>query len=751
MNERNFNQFPQLVTLEGEDIILVWDESTQSNRKINVNQITPLVQGSFGGSASPSDTPNITNNIWYFATTSGTYTNFGGLVVDVTEGLTILVYDGSTWEKSVVPIDLTNYIQDGQLEESLSVLENKIIFRKNKFNKDDVINGFYVFNSSGALFPDPDSAVSPIIPLNGANIFYLSGRNSISGFRFLNESLTPMKPLVSPNGAEFVTYGSGPVNGVYYAPVGAIYCQFTVKFVGTGTFDLIQFEEGSLQTEFFEFDKLQIRPQLLESDENYSEKIFIVNKIGSDFSISSNIDSNNSITMLWRKDSDRNNLYNPNQTFINGLLIHNGGADDNCPTKLNTMYIGGNHGSTGNLRVISNSHGKTLQDVGSKWLDSEGIQWFLLKIIDNNTLYLHSENLNQSDIWNFKQTIGGTLTHLNSASNTSDLVISSFSIEQLYPCNIINKEGFFVDGVMISENGNYSGNELHLIEHYDIIDIPSMLNLLNSNRPVGGYSSQPDFRFGDPYITIKNTYTFDKGLKYSIHTDFFARKSISLAQRGYFGGTQNGYNRPPFSTSLLRYLPFMQSVSDGVNSFDFRNKINLDTNNITTAIYPELDKWESGIAPYRSVDIHNGTLNVNFNLGYLPMGSNRISNINASHFLWTSKKNYPIAFDSKVAAGGIVPAGSYFQVVCFRGYSLRSEDRTNLYFQKIAGIGYLFADWHTSGTDQIEIPIEYQNRAFEVINKTENIEVFGSNLGSSLEVVIGSNSPMYGSLALKIL
>lgn len=107
MNERNFNQFPQLVTLEGEDIILVWDESTQSNRKIRVNQITPLVQGSFGGSASPSDTPNITNNIWYFATISGTYTNFGGLVVDVTEGLTILVYDGSVWEKSVVPIDFS--------------------------------------------------------------------------------------------------------------------------------------------------------------------------------------------------------------------------------------------------------------------------------------------------------------------------------------------------------------------------------------------------------------------------------------------------------------------------------------------------------------------------------------------------------------------------------------------------------------------------------------------------------------------
>lgn len=59
------------------------------------------------GNLTIAETP--TGNGWWFASQTGTYTNAGGLVVDLSEGLTILSYNGSAWTKAVVPLDLGGY------------------------------------------------------------------------------------------------------------------------------------------------------------------------------------------------------------------------------------------------------------------------------------------------------------------------------------------------------------------------------------------------------------------------------------------------------------------------------------------------------------------------------------------------------------------------------------------------------------------------------------------------------------------
>src|SRR5690606_3605943 len=65
------------------------------------------IAGGSQGAIAISDTP--TEIGYYYPTESGTYTNAGGLVVDLTDGVTILIYDGTNWGMQVVPVDLANY------------------------------------------------------------------------------------------------------------------------------------------------------------------------------------------------------------------------------------------------------------------------------------------------------------------------------------------------------------------------------------------------------------------------------------------------------------------------------------------------------------------------------------------------------------------------------------------------------------------------------------------------------------------
>lgn len=75
-------------------------------------EVDDLVTSSFKGGATTATVPDelLGPQIWQ-ATQSGTYTNFDGLVVSLTEGVNYLTFDGTTWRKTVIPIDFTEYDQ----------------------------------------------------------------------------------------------------------------------------------------------------------------------------------------------------------------------------------------------------------------------------------------------------------------------------------------------------------------------------------------------------------------------------------------------------------------------------------------------------------------------------------------------------------------------------------------------------------------------------------------------------------------
>jgi hypothetical protein len=56
--------------------------------------------------------------------------------------------------------------------------------------------------------------------------------------------------------------------------------------------------------------------------------------------------------------------------------------DDMSPVNMNGTYIGGNHGAFVGKLVTATAHGKTVQDVGSEWLDGSNHKFYIIKIVD---------------------------------------------------------------------------------------------------------------------------------------------------------------------------------------------------------------------------------------------------------------------------------------------------------------------------------------------------------------------------------
>lgn len=108
-------------------VVVTADASMDDNGKIYrfdnpgwtyISKIANLnIDGTFAGVATPSTNPGTpTSKVFYFALEAGTYSNFGGAVLE--EGLNILSWNGSSW----AAIDLATGLANAQNEERTDLL-----------------------------------------------------------------------------------------------------------------------------------------------------------------------------------------------------------------------------------------------------------------------------------------------------------------------------------------------------------------------------------------------------------------------------------------------------------------------------------------------------------------------------------------------------------------------------------------------------------------------------------------------------
>lgn len=117
---------------------------------------------------------------------------------------------------------------------------------KNLFNKETAIQGYYVDRYSGTLIVNPSYYASDFIPVvNGEYI-----RGSQQQYAFYNLS------------REFVG-GSTDVNKIITVPVGASYIRLSMLDT---EIELFQFEKGSIETKYYDYNKDYITKDQLNFD-----------------------------------------------------------------------------------------------------------------------------------------------------------------------------------------------------------------------------------------------------------------------------------------------------------------------------------------------------------------------------------------------------------------------------------------------------------------------------------------------------
>lgn len=123
----------------------------------------------FANIATPSTNPGTPNGpVFYLATQSGTYSNFGGAIVE--NEAAILLYNGSTWVKKATGIALTESVLN--LVAKSTIIDPQTLSSYNKIDPDRLILGKSIRPADGSVYDLTGAFVSNFIDVIGVDKVY---------------------------------------------------------------------------------------------------------------------------------------------------------------------------------------------------------------------------------------------------------------------------------------------------------------------------------------------------------------------------------------------------------------------------------------------------------------------------------------------------------------------------------------------------------------------------------------------------
>lgn len=417
------------------------------------------------------------------------------------------------------------------------------------------------------------------------------------------------------------------------------------------------------------------------------------------------------------------NIVNPE---IKDIKVKKSCVDDIAPPNINGVYIGANHGFSKVYNITCHNHNKTVSDIGSEWIDSTGTKFYIIKIVDINTLQIISENKGQSK-WDFIE-VNGNLTHSKNATNKNEIIITNKIASQWYP-SIKNREiNIMIDNRVVNHNGTYLGSELIVEESYYINDVTSTLDYFKNN--VGRDIDISRALSIDNVARIFNKYIFQSNGACVIEGKFEAIKDIDL---GYIGFTQS---IAPINSGakLMEYIPNTIEVN-GKNFSKIVDITSPSSINITS------EYWESkDNPPSRFCQLVNNNVNVfGFSYGY----ESRAKKVSNALNIFTTNKNYPHYID-----GGVLKKNEIVKTKCFRcpiNYNL-DDEATNISWYNNGDSIILMVDYHKNVNKSLELGIDFYDKNIEILD-SKNFELLTSKIEKTIDFNISNN---YGYAILKI-
>ena len=408
-----------------------------------------------------------------------------------------------------------------------------------------------------------------------------------------------------------------------------------------------------------------------------------------------------------------------------GEIIHAIG-DDSTPWNINGTYIGANHGCSDARELTSPGHGKTTADLGSEWKDGAGNKFYIIRIVDDNRIWVLSENKGGNDIWKFVNTVKG-----NALTNTAavDVVINiaSNKMVQLTPACRIRKQEYLADGKMaLPEKKEVVCNCLDIVEEYDIINPASLLAKMRQSP-----GKEQNFTGEELDGVIHNSIIY-RFLPNGAIVVYHTSKALQDFKIGHMGFIQSAKMSIGNYQAHEYYIPKTKPFSFGGINYNFRDlqdfKPRIPVPIKFSAATGSVEDAQN--LPDRFIQLLGDTENGKFTgkagyaLGYSPLsgvtkiGERSRYTSSAGNIAGTSK-SYPCAINSRV--GEIVPAGTVFNCVAYRIYfnPRKNPKSTCVYWFKENDDYLVYLDYHQNVENEVvALPPEMTGKRISIIEKT---------------------------------
>jgi hypothetical protein len=660
----------------------------------------------------------------------------------------------------------------------LNVLKSSVLSTSvNLFDKTTTIQGSYIDNAGVATTYAPSSrtdfiAVKPSVNYSKTNLNY-------QGNTFFYTSAKVF--ISSVGGTSFIT----PSNCAYIRMSITFTSEFTQK-------DLLMINEGAVLLPYQPFllkaisvDDKPIRNADIEvyaKTETYSKSEvdtlsfnknkLVVKKTGNLLYIRSYWDDAKDLIQVFlisvnnpvnnNNPSEFSNVYVIPNTTLNSAIettistsnvVHTS-SENAAPPSYNGTYMGANHGPNFGLKVTLSAHGKTSADIGSVWNDSVSTKFYLIQILDANNLVFLSDNTGVGDLWSFKESINGTLSHFLGATNTTSVATTTQSLYQLESVLQNQEKLVFIDGVKITADGMYLCNSLEVRDNYDIADLPSILEYVKTNK-VSIFNNSSIAKSS----RLSIVYKFAENGACTIYQYFRNYKEIALSYLGFIQQeVLTGTN-----VKIFRLIPDSSSFVGTTKTWNY-DRVEEITGTTDGILLNSANYKTANKPPYRFIDYTSNTTTsekiVGFAFGYSPIRG--LSKLGVRNSMLTNafstsstKKMYPRMVDLKVNVGGKIAANQMYEGVAFRHYFNPNinPNTTAVSLYKDGTDWILMLDYHqVVSFDKITIPTYLIGKNIEVIEKTTNATIHNSIIESDGFYVSIDNSisPVVGYLVLRI-
>lgn len=467
--------------------------------------------------------------------------------------------------------------------------------------------------------------------------------------------------------------------------------------------------------------------------------------------------SNDTVNFSGAKTVLKASVGNDVFSYASGSLLA-AQVDDVAPLQYNGTYIGANHGALIVVEVSAVSHGKTVTDVGSDWMDTDGTRFTLMRVVDADKLWLVSEDQSTGPRWSFKTAVTGSMLTPAGPSKASPIIITDMALTQLRPALQEQVKTILLDGATPTQaDGVYSAESVDIVNTYSI---PNPVAVVDYVRSKAGGSTQPSFVDSSVTcdITRTITYRFAANVSCVIYDSFEIRSDLSMDEVGAVQAGPLAYA----GKELWQYIPQTQPILGSLKAWDFAN--GEDISGPVELLHIDRPSWDdTGNPPVRMMQLvkQGGVPKFGMTIGYC-QGSERASGgsprrndlVARAGFISPARKQYPIALKARGPKfSGKVAAGESFQIVAYRSFwsSSVAPDATAFTWYQDKNGTVVVVDFHKAvSMSRLPLPPSLFGKSISVVSKSQSFTVQGSGVVTADGLVV-SVSGDGGTAVLRLL